>query len=586
MKKGNGSRTARALTQSQLVNALADMGQGYAALLLGAGASRSSGVLLAREIVTDICTTAFCREFEISPVQRERVTAHDVREWLELQGWYQDARARGESEYSAVFRQFKPTHDHQIEYIKALLRSATPSSAYKVLAKLIHDGFFKVVSTTNFDPLLENCYSGMFPSEASLRSVATDNEFVRITDDSKQQVIAYLHGNLNGYEIANLDEDTRLLRGDIEPALRRLLNPYALVVVGYSGCDKSVMSLLRQLATADKSAFRRGVIYWCRQPNAELSPMAREILDTVAQGIEVEIHGFDQLMFEVAKAFGIDTAPFDSQPPGLLVDAREVSATPAVLNVALVERLPAKILKFRTGLKRRDDVREFQDDLTWWQATVHDGHLWLIGDIDELPDKLLQKCSASPEPVDLSFEALSDVELWNIFAELSNKALDRLLEGEHQLRKWKGGRYFFPKPKNADQRSKTYFCRRRKASRQVVWPAFERGTEDAKIRYFCHEALRTRVQRFRGRPVLRMSPTRLFTVEGDDVWDSSTAHASVGRSTSKIWNQPFDSLVRLWLDLLAGSSERIAIRFSADGRKDEYKLCFHGTPCPARRLKQ
>jgi hypothetical protein len=42
------------LTQSQLVNAIADMGKGYSAILFGAGASRSSGVLLAREIVHDI----------------------------------------------------------------------------------------------------------------------------------------------------------------------------------------------------------------------------------------------------------------------------------------------------------------------------------------------------------------------------------------------------------------------------------------------------------------------------------------------------------------------------------------------------
>ena len=124
MKPSPNTHSLKTLSHDQFVAALADMGREYAALLIGAGASRSSGVLLAREIVTDICTAAYCREFDIGDSQRERVSAHDVREWLELQRWYQDARAVGETEYSAVFRQFKPTHDHQIEYIKSLLKAA------------------------------------------------------------------------------------------------------------------------------------------------------------------------------------------------------------------------------------------------------------------------------------------------------------------------------------------------------------------------------------------------------------------------------------------------------------------------------
>ena len=580
------TRVIKTLTHDQLVNALADMGRGYAALLLGAGASRSSGVLLAREIVTDICTAAYCREFDIADSQRERVTAHDVREWLELQNWYQESRASGETEYSAVFRQFKPTHDHQIEYIKSLLRSATPSPAYEILAALVHEGFFNNVCTTNFDPLFENCYRGLFPTESNLRSVATEDEFTRITDDSRQRVVAYLHGNLNGYEIANLDEHTRLLRSNVERGLGRLLAPHPLVVIGYSGSDKSVMSLLVHLARTDPSAFRRGVIYWCRQASESLPPTARELLQMVEQGIEVPIHGFDRLVIDLAKAYGVSATRFQKVAPEFRIDAPEISSPPAVLNIALAERLPAALLKFRTSLKRRDDIKEFRDDYSRWQATVQDGHLWLIGNVEELPDSLREKCSLSPETIPLTFEALSDSELWNIFAELSNKALDQALRIDHQLLTWKGGRYFFSKPKNADERTKSYTCRRRKASRRVVWLAFERGTEKDRTRYFCHEALRTRIQRFRGRPILRVTPTRIFTLEGGDVWDTDTAHTSIGRSTGKVWNQPFDSLVRLWLDLLSGGSDRINVRFSSDGRKEEFRLSFQGTPCTARRLKQ
>jgi hypothetical protein len=576
----------RTLTQTQMVHALADMGNGYAAVLFGAGASRSSGVLLAREIVHDLCLTAYCREFDIGHAQCERVTSQEVRAWVELQAWYQHARANGETDYSATFRQFKPTHDHQVEYIRGLLKRASPSPAYKLLAQLAHEGRFQVLCTTNFDPLLENCYSGLFPSEASLRSVATDSEFSKLTLSSGLRVLAYLHGNLNGYQIANLDEETRLLRPETESALRRLLNPHALVVVGYSGWDKSVMSLLQHLASNDPSAFRRGVVYWCRQPESMLSPLAEAFLNQVAQGMIIEIHGFDRLMLDLARAFGHTVLQQPIIGSGLSSDGREIASESAVLNISEIDQMPTAMLKIRTGLKSRRDVDSYRDEYSWWQATIDDGFLWLIGDLSDLPDSLRSKCSDTIETIPLTHESLSNPLQWNIFSELSNKALNRTLLLDHQLRCWKDDRYFFAKLKNADERSIKYYCRQRMSTRRVVWCEFERGTEDQKTRYFSHEAIRARVLRFRERPVVRFLPTRLFTVEGKDVWDSQAAHTSVGRSTGKVWNQWYDALVRLWLEVLSRGSDRVNIRFNADARKDAYRCSFLGIPTCARRVRQ
>ena len=70
--------------------------------------------------------------------------------------------------------------------------------------------------------------------------------------------------------------------------------------------------------------------------------MARELLDTVEQGIEVPIHGFDRLMFDLAKAYGVAVTPFQAVlPPVFPIDAPEVASPPAVLNIALAERLPS-----------------------------------------------------------------------------------------------------------------------------------------------------------------------------------------------------------------------------------------------------
>lgn len=122
-------------------------------MLYGAGASDSSGILLASEIVHGLCLTGYCQKYGIKDTaSRERVTRQDVPSWLELNDWYSEAKLRGESEHSAAFRQFKPTYEHQIAYIRQLLDSKRPSTAYEALAVLAHEGHFGLFRRPRFTP--------------------------------------------------------------------------------------------------------------------------------------------------------------------------------------------------------------------------------------------------------------------------------------------------------------------------------------------------------------------------------------------------------------------------------------------------
>jgi hypothetical protein len=575
---------AKTLTESQLVNAIAEMPAHSVAMLYGAGASRSSGVLLASEIVHDLCLTGYCQEYGIrDQASRERVTRQDVQGWLEVSDWYSDAKLRGESEYSAAFRQFKPTYEHQIAYIRRLLDGKRPSPAYQVLAVLAHEGYFDVLLTTNFDPLFENCYRSRYAHELSLRTLARPDEFLHVSIDRDRRQLGYLHGNLDGYSIANVDEDTRYLGGGAADALGRLLAPYQLVVVGYSGRDGSVMSALLHLAETRPSCFRHGVIYWCRRPGESLSPQARELLEKVGQGFEVEIHGFDKLVQRLSERTGLATDLFAPAAVPTFSDERELPSEPAILNAATATRLPDQMFRYRTGLRGPEELEAFHDEYAWWQATIRDGFLWLIGNPDELPAALREKCTARPEPVAL--DNATALDHWDIFAELANAALRKSLFDVHNLRCWKKERFFFEKPRNADEKKIKYMSRRKKTQRSVVWKEFERGKSGEAVRYFCHEAIRAQVVRFRGRPVLQVTPTRLFTIEGQDVWDTRTALTSIGRSTSKVWNHDYGSQVCMWLDVLSRDSGAIKVPFSADGRRPEFQLAFHPRPIVARQVR-
>ncbi len=575
---------AKKLTDNQLVNAIAEMPLHSVALLYGAGASRSSGVFLASEIVHDLCLTGYCQEYGIKDqASRERVTRQDVQSWLELNDWYSEAKLRGESEYSAAFRQFKPTYEHQITYIRQLLDGKRPSRAYEALAELAHEGNIGLLLTTNFDPLFENCYRSRYAHELSLRTLAKPDDYKHVTIDRDRRQLGYLHGNLDGYFIANIDEDTRYLKDGIADAMGRLLDPYQLVVVGYSGRDSSVMSVLNHLAEHRPSCFRHGVIYWCRRPGEELSPRTRTLLEQVGQGFEVEVHGFDKLIERLCHRLGVATNLYTPTRAPTFADEREMPTSPAILNAAMILRLPDQILRYRTGIKLEDDIQTFRDEHSWWQGTLSDGFLWVIGNPEELPAALLEKCSTTPEPIALTND--SALQHWDVFAELAGAGLRKFLLDVHRLRCWKRERFFFEKPRNADERKVKYTSRRKKTQRTVVWKEFERGDENNRVRYYCHETVRAKVVRFRGKPVLQLGPTRLFTVEGNDVWDTRTALTSIGRSTGKVWNLDYGSQVCMWLDVLARDSGAIKIPFSADHRRQEYQLAFHARPIVAKQVR-
>ena len=571
------------LTEDQFVNALADLPLHSIAMLFGAGGSRTSGVFLASEIVHDLCLTGYCREFGIDESSRDRVTRQEVLAWLELKDWFSKARMNGESIYSAVFKQFKPTYEHQILYIKKLLEGKRPSPAYEALAQLAHQGYFDLLLTTNFDPLFENCYRARYSYDISLRVAATGPEFIQMNADRDKRQLCYLHGNLDGYSIANIDEDTRLLKKGVSEALGRILDSYQLVVVGYSGQDRSVMSALAKLAAERPSCFRHGVVYWCRLPGETLSAQAKDFLNTLPEGFEVEIHGFDRVIEKICTITGVAKDVFVPTKAPTFSDSRELHSQPAILNLAPLVGLPARLLRYRTELKKTEELDQFRNRYTWWQGTVRDGFLWIIGDRAEIDKKLIKKSSSAPEEIPLTNEAV--MEHWDVFSELANNAIVKVFLDTHNLRVWKYNRFFFEKPVNADEKKIKYMSRRRRSQLPVVWKEFDRGPEGKEISYYCHETIRARVARFRGKPVLQISPTRLFTIEGGDVWDSKTGRTAIGRSVSKVWNFSYGSIVLLWLDILARETEVVKFPFSADARKQDYLLTFHSRPIVAKQVR-
>jgi NAD-dependent SIR2 family protein deacetylase len=123
--------------------------KGVYALLLGSGISRSAEIPTGWEITLNLIRKlahiqgANC---EPDPAVWYSETFHEEANYSKLL----DAISKRPSERSQLLKEyFEPSEDDRQRGIK------TPTVAHKAIARLVEDGYVKVIITTNFDRLME-----------------------------------------------------------------------------------------------------------------------------------------------------------------------------------------------------------------------------------------------------------------------------------------------------------------------------------------------------------------------------------------------------------------------------------------------
>ena len=180
------------------------------------------------------------------------------------------------------------------------------------LTNFLTERFFDVVFTTNFDDLInEACYlysDGLRPIVAAHDSAI---QGIRIT--SGRPKIIKLHGDFLYDNIKNTLAELETLEANTKAKLSQFAKEYGLVVIGYSGRDRSVMDTL-DLLLRDDSSYEQG-IYWCLRRGDTISNRLENLLKKNRVYL-VEVDGFDQFMADLHKAAGLKlpkpiARPFD-----------------------------------------------------------------------------------------------------------------------------------------------------------------------------------------------------------------------------------------------------------------------------------
>ena len=176
-------------------------------LVLGAGASVSSGTSLNRAVVERIIGTYDLPVF--------------------------DQYLRGCSD------------DERFAILRDLVEGASPSQGYRCLAELIRAGCFNVILSTNFDPLLEDAITELQMRRRDyvflVHGVMEPDFIADHLDNPVPRVkILKLHGDLFYYKFYYTGEEIDVFPGPIRRALETYLNHRDILIVGHGMRDHDI----------------------------------------------------------------------------------------------------------------------------------------------------------------------------------------------------------------------------------------------------------------------------------------------------------------------------------------------------------
>jgi SIR2-like domain len=201
-------------------------GKGVHALLLGSGISRSSDIMTGWEIVLDLI-----RKFAA-------VEGKDCGD--KPDDWYR-AEYRKEPDYSDLLKRLANTSTERMNLLRAYFEAdeadraagkKEPTPAHHAVARLVADGYVRVIVTTNFDRLMERALeaAGVVPS-----IIASTNSILGAAPLSQSRcTVIKVHGDYLDTRLKNTPEELAKYDPALKRLLRQVFDEYGLIVCGWS----------------------------------------------------------------------------------------------------------------------------------------------------------------------------------------------------------------------------------------------------------------------------------------------------------------------------------------------------------------
>ena len=232
--------------------------KGVYALLLGSGLSRAAQIPTGWEITLDL--TRRVGALEGAGTQADWAAWHQAR-FGEAPSYSKllDALSSTPTERRSILHGYIEPSDTDLE-----TGARQPTKAHHAIARLVRDGFVRVIVTTNFDRLLEN----------ALREAGVEPTVVKSEDDLAGAVplpharcfILKIHGDYLDTRLRNTDAELEQY-GDVQnKLLDRIFDEHGLVICGWSGDWDAALR-----AALSRAPNRRYPTYWASRGNPSTS---------------------------------------------------------------------------------------------------------------------------------------------------------------------------------------------------------------------------------------------------------------------------------------------------------------------------
>jgi len=257
-------------------------------VFLGAGASVTSGIRSASTLIEEWLIELYERFKDGEHGSVEEAKAYFIESHA---SWYNPAHA-----YSSLFEKKYDLASQRRRFVEKEVDGKLPSIGYAYLTSLVDSNFFNTIFTSNFDDLINEA----FYQFSNVRPIlcAHDSSIHSVSITSKRPKIIKLHGDYLFDDIKSTLRETESLEQNTKEKLIEFCKEGGLVVVGYSGSDRSVMDVLEFLAKQDN--YLKNGIYWCLREDDEITHALRNLLwkDKV---YPVIIEGFDEFFAKAHK---------------------------------------------------------------------------------------------------------------------------------------------------------------------------------------------------------------------------------------------------------------------------------------------
>lgn len=267
-------------------------------LLLGSGCSVTSGIRSGGQLVEK-----WLRElYEIYFPNASEEDLEKIREQFKQKhgDWYNPSH-----EYSSLFERRFDLAAQRRSFVEEEVGGKFPSLGYAYLIRLVEEHYFNTIFTTNFDDLINEAFH-LFADSVSetnedrdlMRPIvcAHDSSVKSISISSARPKIIKLHGDYLFEDIKSTLIETESLEENIRNKFVEFSKEYGLIVVGYSGTDRSVMDVLNYLLKSED--YLKHGLYWCLRKDDYVSDELKKLL-WKERVYYVYVDGFDELFAEL-----------------------------------------------------------------------------------------------------------------------------------------------------------------------------------------------------------------------------------------------------------------------------------------------